>query len=79
MVMPAEFIPLAEDTGLILPMGHWVLKTACLQLAEWAGRPEMAHLTIAVNVCSRQFRLPNFVEEVVALLEQTGASSAGWN
>lgn len=74
IVMPGAFIPLAEDTGLILPMGHWVLKTACFQLAEWATQPEMAHLTIAVNVCARQFRLPNFVEEVVALLEQTGAN-----
>ncbi|MCX7174101.1 MAG: EAL domain-containing protein, partial [Proteobacteria bacterium] len=74
IVSPAEFIPLAEDTGLILPLGHWVLQTACNQLAEWAGLPEMAHLTIAVNVSPRQFRLPTFVDEVVAILEHHGAN-----
>ncbi|MFA6444117.1 MAG: EAL domain-containing protein, partial [Sterolibacterium sp.] len=74
LVSPAEFIPLAEDTGLILPLGHWVLQCACEQLAKWAGRPEMAHLTIAVNVSSRQFRLPSFVEEVLSILDRHGAN-----
>jgi diguanylate cyclase (GGDEF)-like protein/PAS domain S-box-containing protein len=72
MVSPAEFIPLAEDTGLILPLGHWVLTTACQQLAIWAERPEMAHLTVAVNVSARQFKLPNFVDEVLALVDYFG-------
>ena len=73
MVSPGEFIPLAEETGLILPIGHWVLQTACEQLAAWAGRPQTAHLNLAVNVSARQFSLPNLVEQVLALIAQTGA------
>ncbi|NJM12318.1 MAG: EAL domain-containing protein [Synechococcaceae cyanobacterium SM1_2_3] len=73
MVSPADFIPLAEDTGLILPLGHWVLETACHQLVQWAGLANMAHLTLAVNVSARQFRHPNFVEQVLAVLDRTGA------
>jgi diguanylate cyclase (GGDEF)-like protein/PAS domain S-box-containing protein len=73
MVSPAEFIPLAEETGLILPLGNWVLETACLQLATWATRPDMAHLTLAVNVSAHQFRLPDFVDLVLAALHAAGA------
>jgi len=73
-VSPAEFIPLAEETGLILLIGHWVLQTACVQLAKWAAQPEMAHLTIAVNVSPRQFRMPTFVKEVLAVIGHTGAN-----
>ncbi len=73
MVSPGDFIPLAEETGHILPLGHWVLLTACTQLASWAHQPDMAHLTIAVNVSVRQFRQPTFVEEVLAVLSDTGA------
>ena len=69
MVPPAEFIPLAEETGLILPLGHWVLATACQQLAAWATCPEMARLTMAVNVSPKQFSLPTFVDEVLALVD----------
>jgi EAL domain-containing protein (putative c-di-GMP-specific phosphodiesterase class I) len=74
MVSPAEFIPLAEETGLILPLGQWVLESACAQLALWAIRPEMAHLTVAVNVSAQEFRDPDFVLKVVAILNQTGAN-----
>ena len=74
MVSPAEFIPLAEETGLILPLGRWVLITACTQLAEWSGQVDMAHLTVAVNVSVRQFREPDFVAMVLAILAQTGAN-----
>ena len=74
MVPPAEFIPLAEETGLILPLGRWVLITACTQLATWATRVELAHLTVAVNVSVRQFREPDFVAMVLAILSQTGAN-----
>jgi diguanylate cyclase (GGDEF)-like protein len=74
MVAPAEFIPLAEKTGLILPLGHWVLQTACIQLSLWAGRPEMAHLSLAVNVSAHQFRQPDFVDQVLAVLTETGAN-----
>ena len=72
MVSPGEFIPLAEETGLILPLGNWVLETACLQLARWAGQPEAAHLTLAVNVSARQFRQPDFVDQVLAVIRNTG-------
>ena len=73
-VSPGEFIPLAEETGLILPLGQWVLLTACRQLMAWESDPEMAHLTLAVNVSSRQFRQTDFVEKVLAALEETGAN-----
>jgi EAL domain-containing protein (putative c-di-GMP-specific phosphodiesterase class I) len=73
LVFPAEFIPLAEDSGLILPLGHWVLETACRQLLVWAQQPDMAHLTVAVNVSGRQFYQMDFVEQVLAVLHETGA------
>ena len=74
MVSPVEFIPLAEETGLILPIGAWVLETACQQLAAWADQPAMAHLCIAVNVSARQFRESNFVSQTLATLERTRAN-----
>ncbi|MDD5177423.1 MAG: EAL domain-containing protein [Sterolibacterium sp.] len=74
LVSPLEFIPLAEETGLILPLGHWVLETACVQLALWSARPEMAHLTVAVNVSARQFRHYDFVDQVLEVLARTGAN-----
>ena len=73
MVSPAEFIPVAEDTGLILPIGFWVLHQSCQRLAEWAKVPEFAHLTLAVNVSARQFSMPHLVDEVLSLIEATGA------
>jgi len=76
LVSPAEFIPLAEEAGLILPLGAWVLQTACNQLAAWASLPETAHLSLAVNVSARQFSQPNLVAEVLALLDHTGAPPA---
>ena len=74
LVSPAEIISLAEETGLILPIGQWVLETACHQLALWASRAETAHLTIAVNVSARQFHQREFVDQVLAVIEQTGAN-----
>ena len=73
-VSPADFIPIAEDTGLILPIGYWVLETTCTQLATWANRPEMAHLTLAVNVSASQFHHPDFVDQVKAVIEHTGTN-----
>ena len=73
MVPPADFIPLAEESGLILPLGRWVLETACTQLAKWNARPETAHLTLAVNVSPLQFRQADFVEQVLMVIELTGA------
>lgn len=64
-ISPDNFIPLAEDTGIIIKLGQWVLDTACAQLAVWQGRPETRELTLSVNVSVRQFRHPNFVEQVI--------------
>ncbi|MBV5350474.1 EAL domain-containing protein, partial [bacterium] len=74
-VSPAEFIPLAEKTGLIFAIGQWVLQTACQQLTRWATQPKMAHLTIAVNVSARQFHHSGFVQKVLDVLERTQANS----
>jgi diguanylate cyclase (GGDEF)-like protein/PAS domain S-box-containing protein len=74
MVSPAEFIPLAEETGHILALGHWVLETACEQLATWATDPQMMHLTLAVNISARQFRQSDFSNQVFAILDRTGAN-----
>jgi diguanylate cyclase (GGDEF)-like protein/PAS domain S-box-containing protein len=74
MVSPADFIPLAEESGLILPLGHWVLETACNRLAAWASQPALAHLTIAVNVSARQIHHADFVDQVLAILDSTGAN-----
>ena len=74
LVSPLEFIPLAEETGVILPLGLWVLETACTQLTAWAVRPEMAHLSIAVNVSAHQLHHRDFVDQVLAMLDHTGAN-----
>ena len=75
LVSPADFIPAAEVTGLILPLGRWVLETACAQLSTWACRSATSHLTVAVNVSARQFQQPDFVTQVVEVLERTGANA----
>ena len=73
MVQPGDFIALAEETGLILPLGRWVLETACAQLARWAGEPAFAELSLAVNVSARQFHQADFVEQLLTILAHTGA------
>ena len=70
---PSQFIAQAEHTGLIVPLGEWVLRTACEQLVRWANQPDTARLTMAVNVSVRQFRHPDFVAQVLTLLDRTGA------
>ncbi len=74
LVAPQEFVPLAEETGLILPLGSWILETACSQIATWTNRKEGAHLEVAVNISAREFRQPRFVENVLKTLEQAGAN-----
>ena len=74
LVPPAEFIPLAEDTMLILPLGEWVMEMACKQLVVWSTQPDMSSLTLAVNVSAYQFRQPDFLERVFALVNRTGAN-----
>lgn len=73
LVPPDQFIALAESTGIILPLGQWVLHSACTQLKAWAQVPAMRELTLAVNVSPRQFRQPDFVAQVDAAVAQTGA------
>jgi len=72
MVSPAEFIPAAEESELILPIGHWVLRTACEQLAQWQASPAYHALQLSVNVSARQFRQAAFVTEVAEVLRDTG-------
>lgn len=74
MVSPTEFIPYVERLGLMVPLGSWVLETACTHLASWAQHPAMQHLMVAVNVSAQQFMSPDIVDKVVAALEKTGAN-----
>jgi diguanylate cyclase (GGDEF)-like protein len=72
MVPPGQFIGLAEETGLILPIGEWVLRTACQQLKCWETTPQAATLQLAVNVSARQFRAADFVNQVQRIVLETG-------
>lgn len=74
LVSPVEFIPVAEASGLILPLGQWVLETACRQLVSWSRGVETARLTVSVNVSARQFHHPAFVDRVLSVIEETGAN-----
>jgi EAL domain-containing protein (putative c-di-GMP-specific phosphodiesterase class I) len=74
MVSPGEFIPLAEQTGLILPLGQWVLEAACAQLVAWSADPHTQRLSVAVNVSARQFRHPDFSTHILDLLRTSGAN-----
>ena len=74
LLPPVEFIGLAEETGLILPIGNWVLETACAQIAVWTKRKQAAHLLVAVNISARQFRQTDFVDQVLSALDRTGAN-----
>ncbi|MEY2619630.1 MAG: regulator, domain-like protein [Pseudomonadota bacterium] len=71
-VPPSQFIGTAEETSLILDIGRWVLEQACAQLARWAQRPDRRHLSVAVNVSARQFRDPQFVDEVMEAIARSG-------
>jgi diguanylate cyclase (GGDEF)-like protein len=73
LVSPAEFIPLAEETGLILPLGQLVLEAACSQLAQWSDDARKRHLTLAVNISAKQLHQSDFVDQVLAVLTRTGA------
>ncbi|MGB8076794.1 MAG: diguanylate cyclase, partial [Gallionella sp.] len=68
LMLPDEFIPLAEETRLILHLGKWVLETACAQLRVWASQPDMAKLTIAINISPAEFTQPHYVDQVLATL-----------
>ncbi len=73
LVPPGGFIELAEETGLIVPIGMWVLETACRQLERWSRDPRRSHVRLAVNVSARQFRTDDFVDRVREVLRRTGA------
>ncbi|WP_374340852.1 EAL domain-containing protein [Azonexus sp.] len=73
LVAPGAFIPLAEETRLILPIGQWVLEAACRQLAAWQAQPETAGLSLAINVSALQFRDGHFVDSVARALSATAA------
>jgi len=73
IVSPGEFIPVAESSGLIQPIGRWVLKTACTQLQTWSRDPATEALTLSVNVSAWQFRSDDFVASIEAVLHLTGA------
>jgi len=72
MVSPVQFIPLAEETGLIVPIGDWVLQQACAQLKQWESDADKCALVLAVNVSVRQFREPDFVQQVRQLVAKSG-------
>jgi diguanylate cyclase (GGDEF)-like protein/PAS domain S-box-containing protein len=74
LVPPNEFIRAAEETGLIIPIGQWVLETVCEQLAEWSQQPELAPLSLALNVSARQFHNADFIFHVISALERTCAN-----
>lgn len=76
VLAPGAFISVAEETGLILPLGDWVLQSACRQIAAWAKHERTEHLTVAVNISARQLREPDFVSRVLEALDGTGASPA---
>jgi EAL domain-containing protein (putative c-di-GMP-specific phosphodiesterase class I) len=73
-VSPAEFIPVAEGSGLILPLGRWILETACNQLVQWARDPAKSDFSVAVNISAQQFRQADFVYQVQSILEASGAN-----
>ena len=72
VIAPMQFIELAEDTGLILPIGLWVLETACAQIRRWQNIPLLSELNISVNVSARQFRHEDFVAQVETVLDESG-------
>ncbi|MGC9458076.1 MAG: EAL domain-containing protein [Halothiobacillaceae bacterium] len=72
-ISPGEFIPLAEQTGLIVPLGNWITESACRLLAGWQDRPELSSLTLSVNLSARQLMQGSCTGQMTGLLERTGA------
>jgi EAL domain-containing protein (putative c-di-GMP-specific phosphodiesterase class I) len=73
LIPPYEFIPLAEQIGLILPMGYWVLGVACAQLVRWSKKSETAKLSLSVNVSASEFNQDDYVAQVLSILKRSGA------
>ncbi|MDP1733655.1 MAG: EAL domain-containing protein [Sulfuritalea sp.] len=76
LIAPGDFIPLAEESGLILPIGLWVLEAACAQLKAWSAQDSTRELVLAVNVSARQFKQADFADQVTAVLDASGANPA---
>ncbi len=77
LTLPADFIPVAEETGLVIPIGSWILRAACAQLAIWLRRfPHHPDLTMNVNLSVRHLRQPTIVEQVTQTLAETGLPAA---
>ncbi len=72
-ISPADFIPLAEETGLIYPISDWVLREACAQQARWAEDPLTQHLTVSINISGEQFRRTDFVQSIATTISANGA------
>ena len=73
MILPDQFIPIAEETGLIVDIGHFVLRAACSQMSEWKRDfPEYPSLAVSVNLSSKEFLQPDLVEQVSSVLSETG-------
>lgn len=75
MISPLEFIPLAEETGMILPIGLWVLETACAQLNAWQAKLTTQNLTLSINVSAKQFYQANFATQVKAAVKRYGVNA----
>jgi len=73
LLAPGAFIPLAEESGLIIPLGNFILDEACHRVAEWARTPETAGLHLSVNISAHQFRQPDFVDTVLETIRKNGA------
>jgi len=73
MVPPLDFIPIAEESGLIMALGNWIVEAACIQLIRWSQLPHTAHLVLSINVSARQFQHPQFVAQLLAIIERSGA------
>jgi len=72
-ISPADFIPVCEESGLILELGEWVVDTACQQLAAWSFDKSKAHLIVAINISAKQFHQKDFANQVIKTVERTGA------
>jgi len=73
LLLPSEFVPFAEEYGIIESIGLWVAETVCTQLREWGLRSETSHLTLAINVSAREFGHPAFVTRMLAIIDEAGA------
>lgn len=73
LVSPLEFIPIAEESGLIFPLGNWIVEEACHQLVQWSKNPATRHWVISINVSARQFQQQQFVTKLLSILQLTGA------